>query len=78
MRKQVFRFPLSAFTYKNNNMAEDNNLDFGTNVPESAAYTDDSIRHLSDAEHIRLRPGMYIGTLGDGSQSDDGIYVLLK
>ena len=45
---------------------------------EAAAYTDDSIRHLSDVEHIRLRPGMYIGKLGDGSQSDDGIYVLLK
>lgn len=41
-------------------------------------YTEDNIRHLSDMQHIRLRPGMYIGRLGDGSQSDDGIYVLLK
>ena len=59
-------------------MTEENNLEFEANVPEAAAYTDDSIRHLSDVEHIRLRPGMYIGKLGDGSQSDDGIYVLLK
>ena len=41
-------------------------------------YTDDSIRHLSDMEHIRTRPGMYIGRLGDGSIPEDGIYVLLK
>ena len=59
-------------------MNEDSNLEFDVNVPEAAVYTDDSIRHLSDVEHIRLRPGMYIGKLGDGSQSDDGIYVLLK
>ncbi len=45
---------------------------------EQVAYTDDNIRHLNDMEHIRLRPGMYIGKLGDGSQSDDGVYVLLK
>ena len=59
-------------------MTEDTNLEFNENVPVAADYTDDSIRHLSDVEHIRLRPGMYIGKLGDGSQSDDGIYVLLK
>lgn len=41
-------------------------------------YTDDNIRHLSDMEHVRTRPGMYIGRLGDGSSSEDGIYVLLK
>ena len=41
-------------------------------------YTDDNIRHLSDIEHIRTRPGMYIGRLGDGSHAEDGIYVLLK
>ncbi len=41
-------------------------------------YTDDNIRHLSDMEHIRVRPGMYIGRLGDGSLPEDGIYVLLK
>jgi len=44
----------------------------------SADYTDDSIRSLDWKEHIRLRPGMYIGKLGDGSSQDDGIYVLLK
>ena len=41
-------------------------------------YTDDNIRHLSDMEHVRTRPGMYIGKLGDGSYPEDGIYVLLK
>ena len=41
-------------------------------------YTEDHIRHLSDMEHIRTRPGMYIGKLGDGSHAEDGIYVLLK
>lgn len=41
-------------------------------------YNDDNIRHLSDMDHVRTRPGMYIGKLGDGSHSDDGIYVLLK
>ena len=39
---------------------------------------EDNIRHLDDMEHIRVRSGMYIGRLGDGSQNDDGIYVLLK
>ena len=43
-----------------------------------ASYTDDNIIHLDDREHIRRRPGMYIGKLGDGSHSDDGIYVLMK
>ena len=41
-------------------------------------YTADSIKSLDWKEHIRLRPGMYIGKLGDGSSEDDGIYVLLK
>ena len=41
-------------------------------------YGDDKIVHLEDMEHIRLRPGMYIGKLGDGSSHDDGIYVLIK
>ena len=45
---------------------------------QQVQYTDDSIRHLSDMEHIRTRPGMYIGRLGDGSIPEDGIYVLLK
>ncbi|WP_026464474.1 DNA topoisomerase IV subunit B [Adhaeribacter aquaticus] len=42
------------------------------------AYTEDSIRSLDWREHIRLRPGMYIGKLGDGSSQDDGIYILVK
>lgn len=54
-------------------MAED--LEFQA---EQVAYTDDNIRKLSDVEHIRTRPGMYIGRLGDGSHAEDGIYVLLK
>lgn len=46
--------------------------------PEMVEYTDANIRHLSDMEHVRTRPGMYIGRLGDGSHAEDGIYVLLK
>ncbi len=45
---------------------------------EPMSYTEDNIRSLDWKEHIRLRPGMYIGKLGDGSSPDDGIYVLLK
>lgn len=45
---------------------------------QRANYTEDSIRSLDWKEHIRLRPGMYIGKLGDGSAQDDGIYVLVK
>ena len=44
----------------------------------SAVYDEDSIQHLEGLEHIRLRPGMYIGSLGDGSNENDGIYILLK
>ncbi len=44
----------------------------------SENYTEDSIRSLDWKEHIRLRPGMYIGKLGDGASQDDGIYVLIK
>ena len=47
-------------------------------APILTEYTEDHIRHLSDMEHIRTRPGMYIGKLGDGSHAEDGIYVLLK
>ena len=46
--------------------------------PPEVQYNEDNIRHMDDMEHIRNRPGMYIGKLGDGSQADDGIYVLLK
>ena len=45
---------------------------------EAPLYDDDTIRHLSDVDHIRTRPGMYIGRLDDGSHAEDGIYVLLK
>ena len=47
-------------------------------IKPTVEYTEDNIRHLDDMEHIRVRSGMYIGRLGDGQQSDDGIYVLLK
>lgn len=45
---------------------------------QEAQYTEDNIRSLDWKEHIRMRPGMYIGKLGDGSSPDDGIYILLK
>lgn len=47
-------------------------------LKETVAYDDSAIRSLDWKEHIRLRPGMYIGKLGDGASHDDGIYVLLK
>ena len=53
-------------------------LDFNETQAAIANYTDDDIKHLEGLEHVRLRPGMYIGKLGDGSHYDDGIYVLLK
>ncbi len=49
-----------------------------TGGQQPVEYTDDNIRHLSDMEHVRTRPGMYIGRLGDGSLPEDGVYVLLK
>lgn len=61
-------------------MAEDEikNEEINREPQETVAYTDDNIRHLSDMEHVRTRPGMYIGRLGDGNLPEDGIYVLLK
>ena len=56
-------------------MKEENKL---TAEQEQVHYGDDNIRHLSDVDHIRTRPGMYVGRLDDGSHADDGIYVLLK
>ncbi|MBQ5642194.1 MAG: type IIA DNA topoisomerase subunit B [Bacteroidaceae bacterium] len=47
-------------------------------LTEKVIYDEENIRHLSDMEHVRTRPGMYIGRLGDGQQAEDGIYVLLK
>ena len=47
-------------------------------LTEEIIYDEGNIRHLSDMEHVRTRPGMYIGRLGDGQQAEDGIYVLLK
>ena len=47
-------------------------------MPETSNYTEENIKSLDWREHIRLRPGMYIGKSGDGSSPDDGIYVLLK
>ena len=53
-------------------------VDINKPAEASVSYTEENIRHLSDMEHVRVRPGMYIGRLGDGSQAEDGIYVLLK
>ena len=47
-------------------------------MSQEVQYTEDNIRSLEWQEHIRLRPGMYIGKLGDGSSADDGIYILIK
>ena len=47
-------------------------------MPQTSQYNEDNIRSLDWKEHIRMRPGMYIGKLGDGSSPDDGIYILLK
>ena len=47
-------------------------------MSQETTYTEDNIRSLDWKEHIRMRPGMYIGKLGDGSSPDDGIYILLK
>ena len=49
-----------------------------TKPAQPAVYDENSILHLDGLEHIRLRPGMYIGSLGDGSNENDGIYILLK
>ena len=57
-------------------MIEDNSI-IGKDSGQ-VQYDDENIRHLSDMEHVRTRPGMYIGRLGDGSLPEDGIYVLLK
>lgn len=63
-------------------MTEEKNMDLNGQNPgishPTPDYTDDNIRHLSDMEHVRTRPGMYIGRLGDGTLPEDGIYVLLK
>ena len=47
-------------------------------MSEKVEYTEDNIRSLDWKEHIRMRPGMYIGKLGDGTSADDGIYILVK
>src|SRR5690349_8611176 len=64
-------FPIPYFCAANNKivMAEEKVM---------VEYNEDSTRSLDWREHIRLRPGMYIGKLGDGSSMDDGIYVLVK
>lgn len=53
-------------------------LDSHVSMTEAVLYNEDNIRSLEWQEHIRLRPGMYIGKLGDGSSPDDGIYILIK
>lgn len=62
------------------NLAAAKAKDPSLNQPQKKAveYTDDQVKHLDALEHIRLRSGMYIGRLGDGSNQNDGIYILLK
>ncbi len=62
-------------------MAEENTNKeglFSAQGVETVEYTEENIIHLSDMDHVRTRPGMYIGRLGDGSHAEDGIYLLLK
>lgn len=59
-------------------MSDQNTILPEETAQEAVQYTDENIRHLSDMDHVRTRPGMYIGRLGDGSLPEDGIYVLLK
>ena len=59
-------------------MQEQQTTDIQDTAPAAVVYDESKIRHLEDTEHIRTRPGMYIGRLGDGSHAEDGIYVLLK
>ena len=65
-------------TATNQTVADGTNATSNGATIASVEYGDDTIVHLDDREHIRRRPGMYIGKLGDGSHSDDGIYVLIK
>lgn len=71
-----FKLEMTAKIFYFCGMAE-NLLDKEINTPTNN-YTEDNIRTLDWREHIRTRPGMYIGKLGDGSSQDDGIYILLK
>ncbi len=59
-------------------MDDDKELESGGNAETSRKYNEDTIKSLSSLEHIRQRPGMYIGRLGDGSHPDDGVYILIK
>lgn len=63
---------------ENNKKNITDDADVAATAGTAVEYNDDNIRHLSDMEHVRTRPGMYIGRLGDGSMPEDGIYVLLK
>ncbi len=70
--------------YRNNEMSNEPSATTREPLPsltggiEGGSYDEDNIKHLTDVEHIRTRPGMYIGRLDDGSHPEDGIYVLLK
>ena len=59
-------------------MTDDELDNISTPVPTAVAYDENAIKTLSSLEHIRHRPGMYIGKLGDGTHENDGVYVLIK
>ena len=63
---------------RNESSAQEDSSSKGQEESPSGGYDDDAIQHLDWNEHIRRRPGMYIGKLGDGSHAEDGIYVLIK
>ena len=69
---EEFRTEFSIFVAMAENLLEEPSLQANSN------YNEDNIKTLDWREHIRMRPGMYIGKLGDGSSQDDGIYILLK
>src|SRR4051812_3397210 len=73
--RNVMALVISLVTPRGSRTLSDN---FHPLKPMAQAYTEASIKTLSSLEHIRLRPGMYIGRLGSGSHAEDGIYVLLK
>jgi hypothetical protein len=72
----LFLITLSASSLKYSEMCYISTKSTKFKMSDQNQYTEDNIRSLDWKEHIRMRPGMYIGKLGDGSSPDDGIYIL--